>query len=472
MTGIIYVETGNQYPLEGTNSSARVYFGRAGDDSGPVTVSYGVTSSEATIGSDYLVNGTTNGSGQVTIGAGSSSNYIDINILNDSDQEDYETIVVSIISVDSGSLAAPRTTRVTILDDESGHTPPPPYPNILTSEYDVTLDVSIGGYSNIRQPVDIEFLPGEYTAGVENLAYVVGREGIIQLVDFEDDQRDAIVLDIQDKVNRSADRGLMSIELDPDFANNGYVYAFYVVDPPGTASNSGNAGQDGDGNRFSYVSRFTADLNTYQIDPNSEFILLGEGPSNDPWDLNDISGNGALDYTLDIYPNEPESGRDPNTGVYYDDYLKVDAVSHAGGGLAFGPDGMLYVSTGDGTSYNYADPRSPSVQELDSLAGKILRVDPATGDGLTDNPFYDSNLGLDANRNKVYQLGLRNPFSISFSPDDELYIANTGWGTWDELEKGTGRSQLRLAVVRRWRRRPVLPNSRVLRFYRCKRILW
>jgi glucose/arabinose dehydrogenase len=54
------------------------------------------------------------------------------------------------------------------------------------------------------------------------------------------------------------------------------------------------------------------------------------------------------------------------------------------------------------------------VQSLDSLSGKVLRIDPLTGDGLADNPFVTSGLDLDSNRAKIYQLGLRNPFSMAF----------------------------------------------------------
>ena len=57
--------------------------------------------------------------------------------------------------------------------------------------------------------------------------------------------------------------------------------------------------------------------------------------------------------------------------------------------MAFGPDGKLYVANGDGTSFGRVDPRTSRVQSLDSLSGKILRVDPITGDGLADNPFYN-----------------------------------------------------------------------------------
>ncbi len=140
--------------------------------------------------------------------------------------------------------------------------------------------------------------------------------------------------------------------------------------------------------------------------------------------------------TNPAYANERASEVDPNTGEYIRDYLKVDSRSHAGGSLEFGPDGALYVSVGDGTSFNYADPHSVSVQDLDSLSGKILRVDPETGRGFTDNPFWEQGLSLDSNQAKVYQLGLRNPFAMAFDENGQLFIGNTGWNSWEAVFTG------------------------------------
>jgi len=159
--------------------------------------------------------------------------------------------------------------------------------------------------------------------------------------------------------------------------------------------------------------------------------------------LADISGAGVDDFTDPAFhaaisseqvinPNAPT----PPTVIngFKQDYLKVDSSSHAGGHLNFGPDGKLYVSVGEGSSFNYADPHSLNVQSLDSLSGKILRIDPATGLGLSDNPFVTAGVALDSNRAKVYQLGLRNPFSVAFAPDNRLFIADTGWNSWEEID--------------------------------------
>ena len=77
-----------------------------------------------------------------------------------------------------------------------------------------------------------------------------------------------------------------------------------------------------------------------------------------------------------------------------------------------------------------------SVQNINSLSGKILRIDPITGLGLPDNPFVEPGDDLSANHSKVYQLGLRNPFSMAFAQDGRLFISNTGWYSWEEIESG------------------------------------
>ena len=64
-----------------------------------------------------------------------------------------------------------------------------------------------------------------------------------------------------------------------------------------------------------------------------------------------------------------------------------------------------------------------------------MRIDPITGEGLSDNPFFNGN--PDANRSKVYQYGLRNPFRMSVDPvSGQLYIGDVGWTQWEEINAG------------------------------------
>ncbi len=92
------------------------------------------------------------------------------------------------------------------------------------------------------------------------------------------------------------------------------------------------------------------------------------------------------------------------------------ASNHDGGRLAFGPDGMLYATVGDAG-------RPDSAQDVDSLAGKILRMTP-DGDAPADNPFDES---------LVYSYGHRNPQGLAWAQDGTMFATEFGQDTWDEL---------------------------------------
>ncbi|BCW20519.1 oxidoreductase [Arthrobacter sp. NtRootA9] len=92
------------------------------------------------------------------------------------------------------------------------------------------------------------------------------------------------------------------------------------------------------------------------------------------------------------------------------------AGNHDGGRIAFGPDGMLYVTTGDAGERD-------SAQDRGSLAGKILRMTPE-GTAPAGNPFPGS---------LVYSYGHRNPQGIAWADDGTMFATEFGQNTWDEL---------------------------------------
>ena len=422
MSGFVFLDV-SELSVGESDGDILVPVVRTGDLSQPVTVTFGITGLDATPGEDFE-----EVTGEVVIPPDVDRAFITVEILDDFVGEPSETLVVSIINIDSGTLQAPRTARVTILDDETPVTEPTNPP--LTPIYDVTEDVVV---SDLTGPIDLEFITNVPAAPANSQwAYVAEKNGRIKLVDTVSGDVVSEFIDLSDQVTNDADRGLMDIAIHPDFPAEPYIYAFYVVDPPETAGRTGNDGPNGAGNRFAHVVRFTADAsNDYKtvVEGSAKIIAGAAGQS-----LSDISGNGAVDSTTNV--SQPESGVDPETGEFIDDYIKVDSRSHAGGALAFGPDGALYISTGDGTSFNFADPRSVSVQDINSLSGKILRVDPETGLGLADNPFADQAESLSSNAAKVYQLGLRNPFSMAFDTNGNLLITETGWNSYEEINSG------------------------------------
>lgn len=118
-------------------------------------------------------------------------------------------------------------------------------------------------------------------------------------------------------------------------------------------------------------------------------------------------------------------------------------ANHNGGWTGFGPDGLLYIASGDGGSGG--DPNN-NAQNIDSLLGKVLRIDvnrddfpadPARNYGIPgDNPF----VGV-AGADEVFMLGLRNPWRMSFDANGDLYVADVGQGLREEVNfvpAGTG----------------------------------
>ena len=116
--------------------------------------------------------------------------------------------------------------------------------------------------------------------------------------------------------------------------------------------------------------------------------------------------------------------------------------NHNGGGLAFGPDGFLYVATGDGGGGG--DPLD-SGRDLGSLLAKVLRLDVAAADGaatpyrIPADPPFAATAGA---RPEIWLTGLRNPWRIRFDrANGDLWIGDVGQGAWEEIDvarAGTG----------------------------------
>ncbi len=180
-------------------------------------------------------------------------------------------------------------------------------------------------------------------------------------------------LDVSAKVDTNGERGLLGLAFHPDFASNGRLFIHYTR---------------GDGDVV--VSRLTANGARTSAPSASEVIL----------------------FTIE----------------------HSDQTNHNGGGLAFGPDGFLYVAVGDGGSGH-----SANGQSITTRLGKILRIDvDGTGQGPngaydypSDNPYVGVT-GDDA----IWASGLRNPWRISFDREtDALWIADVGQNTYEEIDR-------------------------------------
>jgi glucose/arabinose dehydrogenase len=122
---------------------------------------------------------------------------------------------------------------------------------------------------------------------------------------------------------------------------------------------------------------------------------------------------------------------DPNSGkvlLTYDQPFD----NHKGGQLAFGPDGDLYIGTGDGGSGG--DPQGNG-QKLSTLLGKMLRIDINSGSPYvipSDNPF----VGVSGARGEIWAFGFRNPWKFSFDTQKgkRLFVGDVGQGNWEEVD--------------------------------------
>jgi glucose/arabinose dehydrogenase len=197
--------------------------------------------------------------------------------------------------------------------------------------------------------------------------YVAEQRGVIRAFDRKDPAKSAVFLDISGKTSRKGEEeGLLGLAFHPQYAQNGFFYVYY----------------SGAGQPRQVVGRYRADPARGVADPASERRL-----------------------------------------IVMDDPFR----NHNGGMLAFGPDGMLYVGSGDGGSAG--DPHDNG-QRLDTLLGKILRVD-ADGKAPADNPFA----GRAGARPEIWAWGLRNPWRFSFDrKTGALWAGDVGQNAWEEID--------------------------------------
>jgi glucose/arabinose dehydrogenase len=157
-----------------------------------------------------------------------------------------------------------------------------------------------------------------------------------------------------------------------------------------------------------------------------------------------ISKDGSLAY-VDYTNNDGNTRIDEysvNGDGTFDKATRREVVgfdqpyaNHNGGDVDFGPDGMLYIGTGDGGSEGDPDRRALNLGEW---LGKMLRIDPhASGNAAytvpSDNPF----VGVQGARPEIWSIGLRNPWRFSFDRStSDLWIADVGQDHWEEVDVG------------------------------------
>jgi glucose/arabinose dehydrogenase len=236
-------------------------------------------------------------------------------------------------------------------------------------------------------------LPTSFTRLPDGRLLIAEKAGLVKVVRPGHGQP-RVALALSREVDDWSDRGILDIEASPDFARSGHVYLLYSYDDPRDKP-------DTDGIRTARVSRFTMTGNS--LSKRSEKVILGS-----------ISTGSCNDHP-------PGS-----------DCIPVD-FSHSGGAIRFAPDGNMFITTGDGSGNekNFIH-NALRVQNLESLAGKVLHVTPQ-GKGLPSNPFWTGDPN-DA-RSKVWAYGLRNPFRFAIRPGTkQIYLGDVGSEFWEEVD--------------------------------------
>jgi glucose/arabinose dehydrogenase len=262
--------------------------------------------------------------------------------------------------------------------------------------------------TGLDQSVAFDFAP-------DGRMYIAEKPGVVRV--FENGAlAQAPFIDIRDEVLNFSDRGLESVVVHPQFPEQPFIYVYFIFDP---FSIGQTAGPDSAAEPPTVVQvrRYTADVATdfRTAVPGSGVTIVGaNGPSH--------IGTPSC-QTGDTFVN---------------DCIPMDQNFHTGGMLKFGKDGALFITTGDGYE-NVFNPNKPRTVSADSFAGKLLRVNALTGEGLSDNPFFDGD--ATSNRSKVFSLGLRNPWRMALSPfSGDPVIGDVGWDTWEEINTGRGKN--------------------------------
>ncbi|NDJ61949.1 MAG: glucose dehydrogenase, partial [Chloroflexi bacterium] len=243
----------------------------------------------------------------------------------------------------------------------------------ITSERAAEASVAQQGEPDTYLPdgfIDIELFavfsnPTTMEFAPDGRLFILEQAGVVRVID-EGELLPTPFITFDAATSSNGETGLLGIAFHPNFPTTPYIYFNYTTDAP---------------SRRQRFSRVIANGNVAQ--PGSEEIL----------------------FELTEMRTSP---------------------FHIGGAMEFGPDGKLYVATGDNT---YAQ----QAQWLDNPWGKILRLNE-DGTIPTDNPFYDVTDGV---QRAIWAYGLRNPFIFTLQPGtNRMFINDVGANEWEEINEG------------------------------------
>ena len=250
--------------------------------------------------------------------------------------------------------------------------------------------------ADLVSPIDVATVPDN-----TGRRLILDQSGVVHILLPDDTLAELPFLDIRDRLlplrEDFEERGLLGMAIHPDYRNNGRFFVTYSA--PLAADAPANW------NHTRVVSEFTVHpQETERLDPDSERVLIRQH-----------------------WPSR----------------------KHNGGALAFGPDGYLYIGFGDGGGIHgvgaetlndaFSVPKNrlhwdSTAQDLQSLYGKLLRIDVNAGlPGYaipSDNPLLGTR-----GKDEIYAWGFRNPYRISFDPNDSgaLYITAVAETLWEAI---------------------------------------
>ncbi len=286
-------------------------------------------------------------------------------------------------------------------------------------------------FSGLTSPTAVRFAS-------DGRVFVAEKSGLIKVFDSLEDPTPTQFADLRTQVHNFWDRGLLGLALHPNFPATPYVYVLYTYDKDPFSSTFPRWGTAG---------------------ATSDPCPTPPGPT-----VGGCVVSGRLSRLTAL--GNVMTGSE---AVLVEDWCQ-QYPSHTVGTVAFGEDGNLYVSAGEGASFNFTDygqqgsPRNPcgdppvgrggaqsppsaeggSLRSQDvrspssptdptGLDGTVIRVDPETGAGVPGNPLFDS---ADANARRIVATGFRNPFRFTIRPGtNELWIGDVGRTTWEEINR-------------------------------------
>lgn len=237
----------------------------------------------------------------------------------------------------------------------------------------------ITSFATKAQNIELQLIKDGYSSllGLEHAGddrlFTVEQNGLIKILNPDGTINPTPFLNISSIITPGGERGLLGLAFHPDYATNGFFYVNYV-----------------DSSANTQIARYTVSADPNVADPSSALPILS--------------------------------------------YIQPFS-NHNGGDIKFGPDGFLYIASGDGGLGG--DPGNRA-QNINVLLGKLLRIDvnnPAGGNNYgipADNPFAGSIPG----RDEIWAYGLRNPWRFSFDETtNDLWIADVGQDAVEEINK-------------------------------------